>query len=267
MATITGNDRKTRHQYSMVLTVVLELFFVVGGYLCYKAVRLRVAGEAQSAFDNGWTVLRAERSLGLSFERSLQSAIAPVPELAQFFNIYYIAMYLPFIIVTAVYLFVWHRERYVHARRAFLLSGAIGLVVFATFPVAPPRLLPSSGFTDTLRLYLPEMAYTPNSVANQFAAVPSFHFGWCSLAAHCLAQTTASLRVRLGLYAIPLLMLVTIIVTGNHYWFDALVALLIVMLASRLAPYADHIRGVVPNQISIQRGGISGSGDAGTHRA
>lgn len=205
--------------------------------------------------------------MGLSFERSLQSAIAPIPELAQFFNIYYIAMYLPFIIVTAVYLFVWHRERYVHARRTFLVSGAIGLVVFATFPVAPPRLLPGSGFMDTLRLYLPEMAYEPNSVANQFAAVPSFHFGWCSFAAHCLAQTTASLRVRLGLYAIPLLMLVTIIVTGNHYWFDALVALLIVMLASRLAPYADHIRKVVANQISIKRGGISGSGDAGTHRA
>ena len=91
-------------------------------------------------------------------------------------------------------------------------------------------MLPSLGFVDTLRESgLRIYSANPNhSVANQFAAMPSLHFGWSVI----VAATYVELR-RTALSALavlhPIITLFAIVVTANHYWMDAFIALILVV--------------------------------------
>jgi hypothetical protein len=66
-------------------------------------------------------------------------------------------------------------------------------------------------------------------VANQFAAMPSLHFGWALIVAIGLGRLTRR-RSRLWM-AHPLITLLAIVATGNHYWLDAAVAAVLVVAA------------------------------------
>jgi hypothetical protein len=221
-------------------TVLVELTVMVGGYEAYSVVRVLVAGDEARAVWHGLAELDAERSLHLAFELPAQQAALHAVWLVQFFNLVYLFLYLPFIAAAAVYLFVRDRALYAQARRTFLISGAIGLLIFARFPVAPPRLL-GAGFADTVQSFDPWASFAGKSAVNQYAAIPSFHFGWSALAAYCVARTTTRRGPRIALWAVSPLMLVAIVITGNHLWADAAVGLLVVAASYGLAAAAGHI--------------------------
>src|SRR3990170_1329119 len=68
---------------------------------------------------------------------------------------------------------------------------AIGLVMFATLPVAPPRMFPEFGFIDTVHVHSGlYRSIQQSDFVNEFAAVPSFHFGWILLVGMAVFQTT-----------------------------------------------------------------------------
>jgi PAP2 superfamily protein len=60
-------------------------------------------------------------------------------------------------------------------------------------------------------------------VANQFAAMPSLHFGWAVLVAVGFIRV-ARTPWRWLWIAHPIITLLVIVGTGNHYWLDAAVA-------------------------------------------
>jgi PAP2 superfamily len=70
-------------------------------------------------------------------------------------------------------------------------------------------------------------------VANQFAAMPSLHFGWAVLVAATIIGLLRS-RWRFLAIAHPVVTLLAIVATANHYWLDAAVALVLVALAGLL---------------------------------
>ena len=93
-------------------------------------------------------------------------------------NYDYIYGHWPLIAVVAAWLFFRARDEYFLMRTAFLASGAVSLIIFALYPVAPPRLM-DSGIVDTINTHA--HAYTllqPSAITNQYAAMPSLHFGW-----------------------------------------------------------------------------------------
>lgn len=77
----------------------------------------------------------------------------------------------------AVWLHLFHRTQYSLYRNAFLISGAIGIVCFWAFPTAPPRLLQQWGFVDTAPEAVSYYIFQPPAFVNQYAAMPSLHFG------------------------------------------------------------------------------------------
>jgi hypothetical protein len=98
--------------------------------------------------------------------------------------------------------------------------------VHVLFPLAPPRMLPRLGFIDTARVFGPASygAGSPyKGFANQFAAMPSLHFGWAVVIAWA-ALIASSSRWRYVWIAHPVLTLAAIVLTANHYWLDAFVA-------------------------------------------
>ena len=128
------------------------------------------------------------------------------------------------------------RGTYRRVRNTMIVSGLIGVFVFASFPVAPPRLAPV-GIVDTVESSdsIAEEVARPNWLINENAALPSFHFGWILLCGIGLAMT---MKRRIGkalAFSLPVLMGL-IIVTGNHYVIDAIVGGVMCLLA--LAPWA-----------------------------
>lgn len=77
--------------------------------------------------------------------------------------------------------------------------------------------------------------------ANRYAAMPSMHVGWTTLGAIALAACLPWRRVGYAIATIRNVAIVTtVIVTGNHYWLDAVAGWAVIAvsaLVNRLLPY------------------------------
>ena len=212
--------------------LLLEATILVFAYLAYEAVRRFVSPSSGDAFGHAFNIIQFEQQLGVFFEPNLQRLIVDHHWLVTFFNWIYVWGYLPVISIAALYLYMRHHEFYTRYRNAFLLSGAIGLIIFATVPVAPPRMFPEFGFVDTVREHSAVyQSFEGSDLVNEFAAVPSFHFGWILLVWLALIQTNRNVITRALAVLMPLMMLLSILLTANHYWLDAAIGGAIVLCA------------------------------------
>ena len=212
-----------RHRVRTALPLAVEAAILVGAYLAYEGVRRFLAPDSGEAVTRALGLIHLEQRLGIFFEPHLQQLVVGHAWLITLANWVYVWGYLPVIGAAAVYLYIAHRPSYTRYRNAFLLSGVVGLVIFATLPVAPPRMFPEFGFIDTVRdgssVY---RAFEGSDLVNQFAAVPSFHFGWILLVGVALFQTSRRVAVRAAAVALPVIMLSAILLTANHYLIDAI---------------------------------------------
>jgi membrane-associated phospholipid phosphatase len=174
---------------------------------------------------NSFELFRFEYFLNLDWEIALQRAVLLNSRFAvHVFNFIYAWGYWLILAGSLAYLYVRHGNVYRTLRNAIMISGFVGFFIFASYPVAPPRLAPV-GIVDTVELSssLLEEVARPSALTNQNAAMPSFHFGWILLCGVCLSMTLRRWTSKALVLALPVLMAVTIIVTGNHYVVDAIV--------------------------------------------
>jgi hypothetical protein len=201
-------------------------------YFFYKLVRMLTRREVIQALDNAHDVINIERQLGLFTEASLQALVLHNHSVVRFFDTYYVSAHFVLITMTLIALYVSRPEGYFHSRRILLAMTSIALLIHVTYPLAPPRMFPVLGFVDTGQVVGPG-AYghggTFSGVANQFAAMPSMHFGWALLVAWAVIVYAPS-RYRYLIVLHPVLTLLAIVVTANHYWVDAAVAALIFVM-------------------------------------
>ncbi len=212
-------DTVTALRAAILSRYVREPVLVAVAYLLYYLVRHQAAQRTADAFQNAASLVQFEQSLGIFKELSMQAATLPSQGLTQLFNVIYFYGNFPLIILVGAWLFWKHPPLYSLIRNAFLASGAIALVVFLVFPVAPPRLI-DAGFVDTLR-YTIAITYDNSPGVNQFAAVPSMHVGWSLLLALGLFTAARGPLLRSVALLLPPAMIVATVVTGNHYLLDA----------------------------------------------
>ncbi len=228
--------------------LLFEISVLSSGLLSYHLVRGAVNGRVEEAVNNAHELIGFEKGLGFFWETHLQSLITGHAFLVNFFNGVYIWGHLPVIGVLAAWIFVFRQECFARYRNAFLISGAIGLVFFIALPVAPPRLVPGAGFVDTVTLN--SNAYRvlqPTAFVNQYAALPSLHFGWNLLVGIALFQSTRAWYARAFALVMPLVMLAAVVLTANHYILDVfvggIIALAAIWLATRLHRNFERTRG------------------------
>jgi len=209
---------------------IAELLFIVPAYTAYQFVRGAVHGKAGTAFDNASALIHVEQRIGIFHEANLQQLILPKAWMVDFFNYLYIWGHLPVIIAVALWLYIGHRENYALFWNAFLISGLIALIGFSMVPLAPPRSMPEFGFTDTIIHAQSYYAFQNPKIVNQYAAMPSLHFGWDVLVAIALAVNARVRPVRLLAYALPVVMLGGIVLTANHYFLDAAAGAFVALL-------------------------------------
>lgn len=152
---------------------------------------------------------------------------------------------------------------YAARRRTMAVCNLLAFIVFTLWPCMPPRLLSdpdvpgaigeearSYGFVDTVHSAEGESSvWTQNKFCNQYAAMPSLHFGYslligmtiCSIPLAPQHQRSRALSIRLSpnktlrlripsarralcLFlgiAYPTIILIAIIATANHFVLDA----------------------------------------------
>ena len=177
----------------------------------------------------------AERLLHLPSETSVQRLFLPHPLLIQAFNLYYDVLHFPVLGACLVWLYVRHRDRYPRIRTTVaLFTGASLLIQF--IPVAPPRLLPGAGMVDTAVRYGQSVySWHGGFDADEFSAMPSVHVGWALIVAFAVITVSRS-RWRWLAAGYPLLTLLVVVVTANHFWLDGIAAAVLVagVLAAQL---------------------------------
>ncbi|WP_330241750.1 phosphatase PAP2 family protein [Streptomyces sp. NBC_00525] len=251
--------------------LVRELLLVVGLFLVYKLGRRAANGHVDEAFDNAHRVWDLERAAGLPGEGLVQRLLLHDETLIHLANTYYATVHFPATLLFLAWLY-WRRPRhYVWARRVLAVLTAAALALHLLFPLAPPRLLATTHLVDTGRVYGPSVygaQPAADSMANQFAAMPSLHFGWAVLVGVGLVVATRS-RWRWLWLLHPALTLLVIVGTANHYWLDSIVAaaLLSVVLAALPLRRAEPVRPPRPRPAVVpQREHAPGYAATGARR-
>jgi len=230
---------------------------IVGvAYLAFAlAKNLTDPSPVLKAVSNGWGVIRLETALALNHESFIQQIIARLSLglLIALTYFYAVGMWLG-LAGTAVILFIKNRAAYVQLRRTFMLTMLLGAVVFAIYPLAPPRFMPGLGMTDTVTLLGLDPA-APNSDSvisyNRFAAMPSLHYAWALLVMVAAFKFGGRRAIIVG-FSFQLLMFVAIIATANHYILDALAGALLLVVAIYLTRQLErHESGITRMAVRI----------------
>lgn len=214
-----------------------EILLIVSLFLVYRIARLAIAGQDDVALSNAGWVWGVERAMRLPDEELLQQWVLQWPDLLKAANWYYVTVHFPITLGFLAWGW-WGRPaaEYRWSRRLITLLTGLALVVQVLMPLAPPRMLSSLGFLDTMAVFGPS-AYDGSTatLANQFAAMPSLHVGWALLIAVVVLGTLPG-RGRWLILLHPAVTVVVVVATANHYWVDVIAAALLLGLALAVVP-------------------------------
>jgi hypothetical protein len=256
------SPRPPRTRGAVVRDVALQILLLGALLVLYRLGRTVADGNVGEATSNASSLHQWERSLGLPDELSLQRWFLARPDVAKAANLYYATVHFPLTALALLWLYLRNPSTYAWMRTVIVSMTAIALVLTFLVPLTPPRLMPDLGFTD-VAMQFGQSVYggVGNGNANQYAAMPSLHVGWALLVAIALVRAGHT-RWRWLWLLHPVLTLLVVVGTANHYWLDAgaAVALLGLCVAiSALVPallrrqVPSRLRHVVPQVLASRR--------------
>lgn len=219
-----------------------QVLLVIAAAIAYFAVRDLTQGDVESAEGNAEGVVSLERALHIHWEGTLQDLIIGQDWLVNIANWVYIYCHWPVIGITLVWLFLRAPSEYRILRNAMFISGGIGLLIYALYPVVPPRL----GILDVVDTVTQRSSsyrtLQPPGLINRYAAMPSLHFGWNLLVGIVIWRATSRRLLHVVAVAMPVAMALAVVVTGNHYVADVVAgaAVALIGLACALVIAADR---------------------------
>ena len=220
---------------------VRETVLVIVFYYVYQTIRsLADRGVTNRAYSNARHLVDWEKTLRIFHEQAIQEALLASHWLIKLMNIVYGTLH--FFITAGLLVWLYRRRRhaYRHMRNLLGFTTFLALIGYYAFPLAPPRLYKCNNdipvpapdgyaigkcFVDTLDTVGGLWSYhspVAKAVANQYAAMPSLHFAWSLWCCVVLVRYGTHRWTRLAGVAYPLLTLSAIVITGNHYFLDAI---------------------------------------------
>ncbi|MEI7617010.1 MAG: phosphatase PAP2 family protein [Actinomycetota bacterium] len=246
--------------------IVLAVVYVVYGLVRNRFGSAHLHGDDAPlhAFNNAVRVIHLEKTLGLFHEPTIQRWFLGTPFIA-FFNIFYGTAHFVVTLGVLIWLFVRRHHVFARWRTTLVATTVVALFGFALFPLMPPRLvntppsqsrygggqlavdrhLPNYGFVDTLRDGDGLWSFDSqgmDDISNQYAAMPSLHIGWslwCMLVLWRFSRRRISRLIGL---AYPVLTLIAIVATANHFIIDAAGGIAIVVVGSLVAHLVERVQ-------------------------
>ncbi|HTZ88344.1 MAG TPA: phosphatase PAP2 family protein [Solirubrobacteraceae bacterium] len=175
------------------------------------------------AVSNGRGVLSLERSLHLDPERALDASLSRHHALSEIVVFWYENVHIVVTLVVFAWLWWAHADRLGVLRSTLVIVNLIALVVFWSFPVAPPRML-SAGYVDLVARTNGLPVWQIGAIAlhsNQLCSFPSLHIAWATWSALGMWQLTERRMLRAIAFVYPFVTTYAVMATGNHYLLDA----------------------------------------------
>jgi hypothetical protein len=247
-----------RSRSRRIWSFLVEMGVLVGLFAAYNVIRAGWGDDPVAAMARAREIAQFEGGLFSSVELRLNEWIVGVPVLAVATCYFYALLHYA---MTPTVLLLSRRRggrRYWRGYWALVLASAIALVGYALLPTAPPRLMPELGTIDVMAHFADygwwgSAASAPRGLGdatNQYAALPSLHFGW---SLWCAVQLWGfgSLRWRVVAVAYPSLQVFAVLSTANHFIVDVVaggacvvVAFVVVELVQRGVEAVRSARGV-----------------------
>ncbi|GAB2750450.1 bifunctional glycosyltransferase 87/phosphatase PAP2 family protein [Streptomyces bullii] len=236
--------------------LLLELLLTRVAYAAYQQVRLAATADRATAERHGHRIHALEKRLSLDIEHAVNHAVAKVDWLRFSFDLYYTSFHFVVPLAILAVLYVRRPADYRWARSALGLATVLALLGFWLYPLAPPRLMPGLGFIDTVNgvqdFSRPDYGVM-TELTNQYAAMPSLHFGWSLWCGVMIALLASRWWMKaLGMLH-PLCTLCAIVATANHWVLDAVGGALVVGAGLGLAHLLLGPRAVVADRVADTR--------------
>lgn len=222
--------KPTNRAVQYALGFARETAVVLGLYALWQFAGTLSLLHVDGAIARGHWIFDLSHDLHLPGELTVQHAALHSSVLVQALNIFYATMHFPGMIAFLIWTFVRHRDRYPQVRNTMVLVTGASLAI-QLIPTAPPRLIPSLGFVDTPAMFH-QSVYAPvgSPGPDQLSAMPSVHVAWAVLVALGVVVFSTSRR-RWWIVLHPILTVTAVVATGNHWWFDGIVAVWLIGLA------------------------------------
>jgi hypothetical protein len=235
MATVAGHSRGLLH-LPMARRIRVpkapawwrEVALIAVLYVAYDVSRGLRDGSVATANGHGQSLLNAETWLHIDLEHGLNQWLSHAPVFAVAASYFYATLH--FIVTPAVLIWIYRTRQasYAQARTTLAVATVVALTIFWLVPTTPPRLLPHSGFDDTMAGvsgwgWWGGEGSAPKglgSLTNQLAAMPSLHVGWALWAGYLIYRHAKSGWVQALGVAYPILTALVVMSTANHYLLD-----------------------------------------------
>ncbi len=219
------------HRHKTWFDIIKEIAILATLYELYAISRGSLTDKTSAACQHALDIIDMEKAMGIFVEPDIQefflsSSIGP--DVA---NSLYTFFYYPPLVMFGIWSYWKHRPKYKIIRTTFVISTAIAMICYATYPVAPPRFFDGGldaircgidlGFVDTLPEYWGANDNTAQRFYNPYAAMPSMHQGWTLMIGLGIIWMTKSWWGRIIGATIPIAMLVGIVSTANHFILDS----------------------------------------------
>ncbi len=240
-------------------------------YVAYRLVRGLVEAKASEAFAHARDLIALERTLHLFVEPSIQAWASGSHVLMVSASWLYVNAQTSVTIAALLYLYLRQNRSFYFVRNMFMIAMAISLVGYLVFPTAPPRFLPEWGFIDSVSeltaVHVTHASASLSALFNPYAAVPSMHVAFAIMIAWPLARLSRRRTVKALWLLYPLLMTFVIVVTANHFVFDALLGALTAGASAygarwlaRARPGAWHFSTVPSPRAAVTAARLTASG-------
>ena len=247
MTALVGTSRSPRWWFEFVL--------VAAGYELYSLVQALTTGHAR-AYHHAHELINAERAMHVWIEPTLSRFGVVHGWIGLPSGYYYELTHVGVTAATLIYL--WRRgpSYYTALRNTLIVISLPALIVYAAWPVAPPRL--AAGVADTLVKHnVLGAAHVHNGIVNLYAAMPSLHVAWAVWCAAAVVYAGTS-KWRHVAWIYPCATTFAVMVTGNHFVLDAvagavLAAVPLAVLTPALLRRTHAMRGraVAPEPASV----------------
>lgn len=229
---------------------VVELGAMAILAVIYNTVRAGGGGNKALAMAHARDIARIEGWIFDHLELALDHWLVGVPVLAVAACYFYALMHY---VMTPTILVLSRRRggwRYWRGYWALVVGSAIALVIYANWPLAPPRLMPELGTIDIMQHFANagwwgDAASAPRGLGdatNQFAAMPSLHFGW-SLWCGIQMWGFGKRWWRVAAVAYPLLQALVVLATANHFFLDVVGGATCILLGFGIVSLIGRVLG------------------------
>lgn len=217
-----------------------DIALVLGVIAVYFLLRGLAPERPDRSVELTTQLVAIEEALGVFAEPRIQQLSIERHAVKEAANVIYAYLHFPVLAVVGVWLWWRGRERFLFMRNVMFVSMLIGVAFYYALPAAPPRLMAlhgyDLGFTDTVFGGDTAVSYAqPSLIRNDYAAIPSFHFGWIALASAAIWANTRGRVLRALALALSVAMTWAIVASANHLFIDMALGGLVIAVSWAVA--------------------------------